>query len=183
MRTTTEPILTLLQGDPVGTPSAREPGSIVQTVLGPALIILGVLMLIIILMGRLRRRSRAGATSAIDPHERLEEIRQQATARSVHDDGAADAIEATQRAVAHVDNRIVMLEHLIADADERIRRLQGLVDDGGPPALDDQTSPEPSPLQGRVYELADRGIDPLDIARQLDQQLGKVELILALRPR
>jgi hypothetical protein len=44
--------------------------------------------------------------------------------------------------------------------------------------------PEPEPLDPAtrsVYELADQGLSSLDIARQLDEHVGKVELILALR--
>lgn len=37
------------------------------------------------------------------------------------------------------------------------------------------------PLTRRVYGLADEGLAPTDIARKLDEQIGKVELILALR--
>ena len=37
------------------------------------------------------------------------------------------------------------------------------------------------PLTANVYELADRGRTPVEIARNLDEQVGKVELILALR--
>lgn len=37
------------------------------------------------------------------------------------------------------------------------------------------------PLSASVYELADRGRSPVEIAQQLDEQVGKVELILALR--
>ncbi|GEM_PF-1251026 len=37
------------------------------------------------------------------------------------------------------------------------------------------------PLTANVYELADRGRSPVEIARYLDEQVGKVELILALR--
>lgn len=37
------------------------------------------------------------------------------------------------------------------------------------------------PLTASIYELADRGRSPLEIARHLDEQVGKVELILALR--
>ncbi len=37
------------------------------------------------------------------------------------------------------------------------------------------------PLHQEVYELADDGKTPLDIARRLDQQVGTIELILALR--
>lgn len=37
------------------------------------------------------------------------------------------------------------------------------------------------PLSRRVYGLADEGLAPTEIARKLDEQIGKVELILALR--
>lgn len=37
------------------------------------------------------------------------------------------------------------------------------------------------PLSRRVYGLADEGLAPPEIARKLDEQIGKVELILALR--
>ncbi len=34
-----------------------------------------------------------------------------------------------------------------------------------------------------VYELADTGYQPIQIAQELDEQVGKVELILSLRDR
>jgi hypothetical protein len=37
------------------------------------------------------------------------------------------------------------------------------------------------PLTRSVYEHADTGLSALEIAQQLDEQVGKVELILALR--
>ncbi|MCB9843016.1 MAG: hypothetical protein H6812_07140 [Phycisphaeraceae bacterium] len=37
------------------------------------------------------------------------------------------------------------------------------------------------PLSRRVYGLADEGLAPPEIAKRLDEQIGKVELILALR--
>lgn len=37
------------------------------------------------------------------------------------------------------------------------------------------------PLTRAVYDLADDGRRPIDIARELDEQIGKIELILALR--
>jgi hypothetical protein len=39
------------------------------------------------------------------------------------------------------------------------------------------------PLNRRIYEMADQGLPPVEIARSLNQQTGKVELVLALRPR
>ena len=40
---------------------------------------------------------------------------------------------------------------------------------------------EPYPMTRSVYELSDSGQDTVSIARELDEQIGKVELILALR--
>lgn len=37
------------------------------------------------------------------------------------------------------------------------------------------------PLTRRVYEMADRGMNSLEIARKLEEQIGKIELILSLR--
>lgn len=46
----------------------------------------------------------------------------------------------------------------------------------------DADAPQPvEPLLVNVYELADRGQSVVEIARNLDEQIGKVELILALR--
>lgn len=49
------------------------------------------------------------------------------------------------------------------------------------PAPDPLTTPAPDPLTQRVYDLADQGVSQLEIAQRLDEQIGKVELILALR--
>jgi len=40
---------------------------------------------------------------------------------------------------------------------------------------------DPDPLTASVYELADRGLQSVAIAQNLDEHVGKVELILALR--
>ena len=57
-------------------------------------------------------------------------------------------------------------------------------DDSGavPAATDAQSDADPhTTLAERVGELADQGLDAVAIARQLDEHVGKVELILALR--
>lgn len=69
-------------------------------------------------------------------------------------------------------------------------------DASGDPWADDAAAGDPSPGPGRerahappaadplhqeVYDLADEGHTPLAIARRLDQQVGTIELILALR--
>lgn len=40
---------------------------------------------------------------------------------------------------------------------------------------------EPTPVAKKVYQLADAGCDAAQIARELNEHIGKVELILALR--
>ena len=52
--------------------------------------------------------------------------------------------------------------------------------DPGQPARAQPGLPD-DPLHQEVYELADAGQTPLAIARRLDQQVGTIELILALR--
>lgn len=42
-------------------------------------------------------------------------------------------------------------------------------------------SAEPEPLVARVHALSDQQRSPADIARELDEPIGKIELILALR--
>ena len=43
------------------------------------------------------------------------------------------------------------------------------------------SEPPSDPLTRQIYEMADQGTTPVEIAQQLDEQVGKVELILALR--
>lgn len=82
-----------------------------------------------------------------------------------------------------VDRQAARLERLISEADERIRRLERLAAAPEPararPSREDATDP----LNQRIYEMADEGMPPVEIARALSQQTGKVELVLALRRR
>lgn len=82
--------------------------------------------------------------------------------------------------VREADQRAAQLERLIAAADERIRELRGLT---SRPAASSQPrlAAGGDPTHRAVYELADRGLSPLEIARELGQPTGQVELILNLR--
>ena len=103
---------------------------------------------------------------------------------------------------ARLETRAARLEALLDQADERIEKLearlaagaatnhlaqkpQGAEPASDPWAEDDASATKPrtsdDPLHQEVYELADDGQSPLDIARRLDQQVGTIELILALR--
>jgi len=77
---------------------------------------------------------------------------------------------------SRLDTKIAVLTQLIRDADERIKRLEGLSKSGrshGPNDL--------PPLHKEVYRLADEGLDKLEIARRTSTTPGEVELILGLR--
>ena len=111
--------------------------------------------------------------------------------------------EMTRQMTAQIDTRAAKLEALIHEADEKIAMLRSLGQDApsrwGPqgvlieakalesdavpmrPAEDSVSSVDPR--YAEVYDLADEGQTPQDIARQTGRPRGEVELILALRGR
>lgn len=131
----------------------------------------------------IRRRKRVAITTGT-PHERLETIRNQAKKRSQLEGFGADVHELVQRLATQLDAKAARIEMLLEDADERIRKLERLerLERTRP-----ETAPEPEdeeaadPVMNRVYELADQGEQAVEIAKQLNQHVGQVELILALR--
>ncbi len=119
-----------------------------------------------------------------------------------------DAEELTRRLAAILDNKAARIEVLIEHADQRLQALeaanaaaqplaQSHTQDAAqppnnlslaepPPRTPVETpTPDPQsnidPLHRKVYDLADEGLKPVDIARQIDRPTGQVELILALR--
>lgn len=95
---------------------------------------------------------------------------------------------------ARIDTRFAKLESVLGDADERIDRLERLLRRcQGQPAIDLTVSetadppgePDDDGADGArhrlIYDLADAGRTPVQIAQQTDQSTGEVELILALR--
>jgi DNA-binding NarL/FixJ family response regulator len=63
--------------------------------------------------------------------------------------------------------------------------LEGVIMEARAPL--DAAMPEPQqqldPRHARVYDLADEGHSPQEIARELERPSGEIELILALRSR
>lgn len=120
---------------------------------------------------------RPGASNA---DERLEQL-------------MADAEELTRRLAAILDDRAARLELLIEQAEAKAGELRSLAERPAPTAAP-PPPPAPRPLatmaeesaaidpfHRRVYELADQGLSPVDIARRIERPTGQVELILALR--
>ncbi|MBX3378137.1 MAG: hypothetical protein KF678_14170 [Phycisphaeraceae bacterium] len=101
-----------------------------------------------------------------------------------------DAEELAQLISDRLDRQAARLEHLIATADDRLARLEAATRraDAAPPAPAQPAPPQPrrdttDPLTRQIYDLSDRGMPPVEIARHLNQHTGKIELILALRQR
>lgn len=118
--------------------------------------------------------------------------------------------ERLEQLIVEAERKIAELRELLAgmpddDLDDAARKaareaeqIAGEIDrqlsDEPSPDHDDgnrSPAPEPAHVGGRaldpltrsVYELADAGHDAVSIAQVLDEQIGKVELILALRER
>ena len=96
-----------------------------------------------------------------------------------------------------IDIKLARLEKLIRDADQRIERLSQLSEsasashgaaveitlkseDPHQPAFANQ-NPAGENRRRAIYRLADDGLSPVDIAQQIGDTPGEVELILALR--
>jgi hypothetical protein len=108
---------------------------------------------------------------------------------------SAAEIDEVRHLAAMLDNKAERLEQLLVQADDRIARLEQLSqtelkrDSYSNPEsaanTDQPTRTAPvqpmDPLTQSVYELADEGYDSVSIAQKLDEQVGKVDLILALR--
>ncbi|MCH8166140.1 MAG: hypothetical protein IH889_11075 [Planctomycetes bacterium] len=157
---------------------------------------LGVILMVSI-RGKIARRNM----NRPSPREWIDHIK---TVRHRHDDAqavSAQLVDTARRLGAQLDNKAQRLELLLQEADERIAQLSE-AKDAGLSAADDSVAgreggfggPDPGPfkpshdpprpldpLTQGVYELADTGRSPLEIAQQMDEQVGKVELILALR--
>ncbi|MCH8152106.1 MAG: hypothetical protein IH830_07010 [Planctomycetes bacterium] len=157
---------------------------------------LGVILMVSI-RGKIARRNM----NRPSPREWIEHIK---AVRHRHDDAhavSAQLVDTARRLGAQLDNKAQRLELLLQEADERIAELSKAKDAGlsaadesvagregafgGPdpgPFKPSHDPPRPlDPLTQGVYELADTGRSPLEIAQQMDEQIGKVELILALR--
>lgn len=144
-----------------------------------ALLAVGVMLLMTSLFRRMKNSSR---TPTPAPAERIASIRAKAGGTENLERVMVDCEELAQRLAAHLDNKAAVLERLIAEADAKIARLES--------ARSSRTLAEPAPrhrevsedpIRARIYELADNGSSPVEIAQATDQPTGQVELILALR--
>ncbi|MFI5381321.1 MAG: hypothetical protein ACHRHE_18645 [Tepidisphaerales bacterium] len=104
--------------------------------------------------------------------------------------------EMARQITAQLDTRAAKLSALLDDADRKIDQLKRLSQQ---PAMTGHGDPAATPVEDaqpqlrlgepedarhrEVYDLADEGLSPLDIATKLNRPRGEIELILALRRR
>ncbi|MCP3905899.1 MAG: hypothetical protein GY715_19925 [Planctomycetes bacterium] len=190
----------LLTTLPDGAPEISGP-----EVVAVVLMLAGVMMLAFLMVMRTRAKIARRQAETLPPKERLEKIRSDARLRDDVHSLEAGMLDTTRRLVATIDGRSERLEQLIAQADARIAELERAGGAASPPqeaplasapvsaaalVTEERRAPVPprvenndvqDPLTAAVYALSDDGHQPVDIARELDEQIGKVELILALR--
>lgn len=162
--------------------SRWNPGSLTTwlPVLGLALIVTGLMMSL-----RKRRRASVRPTAA----EALERSRQTRAMQGDLEQLMVEIERLTRRFAAQLDAKTQQLESLVREADQRIARLERLGRGSGetlaapPSPFEDEVGKDAAsdPLTRRIAELADRGMSSVEIARELDEHVGKVELVLALR--
>jgi hypothetical protein len=157
---------------------------------------LGVLLLCFTTLSLLRRRLRKQAQQrGMSVQDKIRSVREQAQGRSGRaaptsiattaakasvDLVMADAQELTRCLAALMDNKAAALEILIDRANEAAERLERAGQSQTPKPTPPKDLPL-DPIAADIYTLADQGMTSLDIARELDEPTGKVELVLALR--
>lgn len=148
-----------------------------------------------------RRRSHMQGTA----REQVEELKHKKAMRGDLEQLMVEIEQLAKRFGAQLDAKTVQMEQLLDEADRRIADLKRLGQEReqrsasaepGSSSLTPPTSastnpqpqtPSPQPpspddaVKRSVYDLADQGHDPVQIAQKLDEHVGKVELILALR--
>ncbi len=139
----------------------------------------GLVAVIVVLRAAHTKKSGAGSLdpSIVDPSELDARI---AELRSL----MADADELAHLLGTRLSEQAAQIESLLDRADERSSRVVAPARE--PRHLGERSESAPSPtdsLAARIFELADQGMRPAEIARRVGQHAGKVELMLALRGR
>ncbi len=145
-------------------------------------------------------------SNRVDAREPIERFKNREPLRNDMEELLVQLQELSRNINAQIDTRFAKLEASIRAADERIARLHHLAEDVPPPPEvfdemvdDDDALPadaaaapasravpepqQPASAHEHVYQMADAGRSPVDIARQTGRTTGEIELILALRAK
>ncbi|MFH1749036.1 MAG: hypothetical protein ABIG44_18550 [Planctomycetota bacterium] len=146
--------------------------------------ILGLTFISLMLTRRARRRSLASNQQS---RQNYEHLRQQSHVHSTMNELLLQLEDISRRINAQLDTKFVKLETVVRDADARIARLEKLTSQAPDlttavsPRADTATDSSANPPTQRIYELADAGQSPTQIAEAVALPLGEVELVLNLR--
>lgn len=156
-----------------------------------ALGVAGITVVVISTRRRIRNSQRLPRTSA---KQRYAELEQQAQAGRSLEQVMLELDQLSRQVHGRIDTQLAKLGAIMRDADRRIEKLSRLVRaaDGEPTleiTLDREDPHEPSSgaseveegSDAAVFRLADSGMSPVDIARQVGSTTGEIELMLALR--
>ena len=157
-----------------------------------AVLALGVLTIVMLSTRRRLQKTRTPIPPPI--RERIESMqRERAITRDV-DHVMLELDELSRQVHGRLDTKMAKLEAVIRDADQRIAQLERLEREGltgrrFEVTLDAERPADPpvgaTPAEdGRhaeVFELAEQGLTPVDIAQRVGKTAGEIELILALQ--
>lgn len=175
-----------LETQPDRVPSDAQGTPASEAWLPNVLLAAAVVLLIVVVLGKSRRSAIAKSREILPtPQERLADLRQRAANDTGIESRVAEAADQIRELTAVLDTRIATLDVLIQQADERIDRLNATVlqkrEAPANGAAHEASSTTADGQKRSIYELADQGLTPSEIAARLGQHAGKVELILALR--
>ena len=145
----------------------------------------GICLIVMGLMVSYRKRRRKSMAPQVTPDEQVERVRQQKGMRADLEDLMVEIEQLARRFGSQLDAKTIALEQVIKTADAKIERLERLIKQAKETSTASSNQPVQSenadPVAATIYELADDGMEPVDIAAKIDEHIGKVELILALR--
>ena len=165
--------------------------------------LLGVLLITMgMFMGIRKKRTRPSANMTSRDH--VDELRQKQAVRGDLEQLMIEVEQLAKRFGTQLDAKTMQMERLIEEANQKIAELKQLEtsrrhaeslepthtsypESSATPSSPQSPTPHPqssdpeSVLKQKVYDLSERGCDPIEIARMLDEHVGKIELILALR--
>lgn len=160
-------------------------------VTGGQLALIAVIMVVmfLLLMSNARRRREGGPSPKAYAREQISRIKEERAVKTDLADLMLELQQLAREVNAQLDTKFVKLERCIADADQRIGRLDRLAGrPAGQPALDTtvrdestEAQPVESSRRERICALYDEGKSPLEIAQALDKPVGEVELVVSLR--
>lgn len=172
---------------------AAEPGTFNAGQL--ALLGMAVVALTLVMLSTRRRIRKSQRQKVTDPLPLVSSaLREQNQAARNLEEVMLELDELSRQIHGRLDTKLVRLEVVIRDADQRIdllsrllQRTEGL---SGTDITLDQEAPSESPpppdgtddaRHSDIFSLADAGRSPLEIARETGKTTGEIELILALR--